>query len=185
MLHDWNAILVPDGMDFGQVLAAQRLALTLKTGQPTAIVYRTRKGWQYGVEGKASHGAGHGLCAEGFFQAVQPFMATTGAALPRCEAADQRCRAGKAPEIMEECFWEALTVIRAALERNRPMVEAMARRLREAKGRLDRSQRKPRPQAPNVAAAFALADRTAGRVPPELTLKAGQSATLRGELGRC
>jgi len=26
---------------------------------PTAIVYRTIKGWQYGIEGRGSHGAGH------------------------------------------------------------------------------------------------------------------------------
>ena len=50
--------------------------------QPTAIVYRTRKGWQYGVEGKASHGAGHGLCADGFFQALKPFVEQAAAVLP-------------------------------------------------------------------------------------------------------
>jgi transketolase len=184
MLHDWNTILVPDGLDFTQVLAAQRLALSMKNDQPTAIVYRTRKGWQYGVEGKASHGAGHGLCADGFFQAVQPFTTPAGAALPRCEAANQRCRAGKAPEVLEECFWEALAVVRKAIESNRPMVDALARRLREAKGRLERLGRKPRVQAPRVEAAFDMARESAGRIPAELALKAGQSATLRGELGK-
>jgi transketolase len=184
MLHDWNAVLVPDGMDFAQVLAAQRLALAIGNDQPTAIVYRTRKGWQYGVEGKASHGAGHGLCADGFFRAVQPFTAQAAATLPHCDAANQRCRAGKAPEVLEECFWEALTIIRGAIEHNRPMVDALARRLRAAKERLDRLGRKPRPQAPRVEAVFDLARDTAGRVPAEMTLKAGQAATLRGELGR-
>jgi transketolase len=46
LLHDWNAILVPDGMDWGQVIAAQRRVGTIPNHQPTAIVYRTRKGWQ-------------------------------------------------------------------------------------------------------------------------------------------
>jgi transketolase len=184
MLHDWNAVLVPDGMDFGQVFAAQRLALSIRNDQPTAIVYRTRKGWQYGVEGRASHGAGHGLCTEGFFRAVQPFTAQAAAGLPCCDAANQRCRAGKAPEVLEACFWEALTVVRGALERNRPMVEALAGRLRAAKERLDRLGRKPRPQAPRVEAVYDRAREGVERVPAELTLKPGQSATLRGELGR-
>ena len=54
-------------------LAAQRRAKRIDNGQPTAIVYRTIKGWQYGIEGKASHGAGHKLCADGFFKALNPF----------------------------------------------------------------------------------------------------------------
>jgi transketolase len=72
LLHDWNAILVPEGMDIGQVFAAQRRALSITNDQPTAIVYRTQKGWRYGVEGRASHGAGHGLCAEGFSKPLRP-----------------------------------------------------------------------------------------------------------------
>src|SRR5581483_10591283 len=60
-LHDWNVIYVPDGFDWQQITAAQRLALDFRNGQPTAIVYRTVKGWQYGIEGRASHGGGHGL----------------------------------------------------------------------------------------------------------------------------
>jgi len=184
LLHDWNAILVPDGMDFGQVLAAQRRGLAIQNDQPTAIVYRTQKGWQYGVEGRASHGAGHGLCADGFFKAVAPFIAQTPVQLPRCESASQRCRAGGDPGILEECFWEALTVIRGALERNQPLVAVLAQKLREARRRLDRRARTPRPQAPAVQAVFELAAKTAGRIPAELTLKPGQAATLRGELGR-
>jgi len=184
LLHDWNAILVPDGMDFEQVFAAQRRALAIRNDQPTAIVYRTRKGWQYGVEGRASHGAGHGLCANGFFKAVEPFIAQTASRLPRCESADQRCRAGGEPGVLEECFWEALTVIRGALEGNKPLVAALAQKLREARGRLGSRARTPRPQAPAVQAVFELAAKTAGRIPAELTLKPGQAATLRGELGR-
>jgi transketolase len=184
LLHDWNAILVPDGMDFEQILAAQRRSRAMPNDQPTAIVYRTRKGWQYGVEGRASHGAGHGLCADGFFQAVTPFIDQTAAQLPRCDSANQRCQAGRESDVLEACFWEALTVIRGALERNRPMVEALAQKLLEARRRLDRQTRKPRPQAPAVQAVFELAAKTEGHIPAELTLTPGQSTTLRGELGR-
>ena len=73
-LHDWNVIYVPDGFDWQQITFAQRLALDLHNGQPTAIVYRTIKGWRYGIEGRASHGAGHGLCSNAFFTAVEPLL---------------------------------------------------------------------------------------------------------------
>lgn len=184
LLHDWNAILVPDGMDFEQIFAAQRRALAMGNHQPTAIVYRTRKGWQYGIEGRASHGAGHGLCADGFFQAVQPFLEQTEDRLPRCESANQRCQAGKEPDVLEECFWDALMVIRAALERSTPMVEALAQKLRDARRRLESQSRRGRPQAPAIQAVFDLAAETKGHIPDELTLAPGRPATLRGELGR-
>jgi transketolase len=184
LLHDWNAILVPDGMNFEQIIAAQRRALAMPNDQPTAIIYRTRKGWQYGFEGRASHGAGHGLCADGFFKALEPFIAPTGAALPRCQIANQRCQAGQSAELLEECFWEALTVIRGALENSSPLVAALAGRLRAARRRLDGHARRPRPQAPQVQAVFELAAATKGRIPAELALSPGKPATLRGELGR-
>ena len=75
-LHDWNVIYVPDGKDFQQIVAAQRKAMALNNGQPTAIVYSTIKGWKYGIEGKSSHGAGHKLCSESFYQALAPLEKT-------------------------------------------------------------------------------------------------------------
>ena len=65
---------MPDGKDFQQVIAAQRAAPRSDNGQPTAIVYRTVKGWQYGIEGRASHGAGHALCSDGFYAALEPLL---------------------------------------------------------------------------------------------------------------
>ena len=85
-LHDWNVVQVADGHDFGQVVAAQRRAAAIANGQPTAIVYRTRKGWHYGVEGRASHGAGHKLCSEGFYRSLAEVTADADAALPTCDA---------------------------------------------------------------------------------------------------
>ena len=81
---------VPDGMDFQQVIEAQRLAARLATGQPTAIVYRTVKGWRYGIEGRASHGAGHKFCSEGFYAALAELVAS-GGGLPHCERGTRRC----------------------------------------------------------------------------------------------
>ena len=90
-LHDWNVIDVPDGHDSQQIVAAQRHALTLQTGQPTAIVYHTHKGWRYGVEGKASHGAGHKLCADGFYQALAELTGDD-PDLPTCSPATSAAR---------------------------------------------------------------------------------------------
>ena len=183
-LHDWNVILVPDGLDFDQILTAQQTALRMRNSQPTAIVYRTKKGWQYGVEGKASHGAGHGLCTDGFYQALNPMIGLMGGEPPRCEGGDQRCRAGQEKEILEQCFWEALQIVRSALEKNRPTVEVLARRLVVARQRLNRRGRKGRDQAPTVESVYDTAARAEGHIPAELALQAGKTTTLRGELGR-
>ena len=183
-LHDWNVILVPEGLDFGQIFAAQRAALRMRNTQPTAIVYRTKKGWQYGIEGRASHGAGHGLCTDGFFQALNPLAGLMQGRLSRCEGGSQRCQAGKDKAAIEECFWEALQLIRSTLEKNRPMVEALAQRLVNARLRLNRRGRKPRANGPAIESVFEAAKGTAGTIPQELVLQPGKSTTLRGELGR-
>ena len=183
-LHDWNVILVPDGKDFQQVFAAQQKALHPESSQPTAIVYRTTKGWKYGIEGKASHGAGHKLCVNGFFEAMTPFLKHTPAVLPRCEGDHQRCEGGKNAEILEECFWEALSAIRTGLENSRPTVDFLAQRLRAAKDRLDGRDRHPREKAPRAEVIFDRAGKTGGAIPDALTLTPGKTTTLRGELGR-
>ncbi|MBN2123630.1 MAG: hypothetical protein JW821_05025, partial [Deltaproteobacteria bacterium] len=164
-LHDWNVIGVPDGLDFGQIFAAQQAALRMRNSQPTAIVYRTRKGWGYGIEGKASHGAGHALCTDGFYQAMEPLTGLMKGALPRCQGGGQRCQGGKDKAILEECFWEALQLIRSTLEKNRPMVEALAQRLVNARLRLNRRGRRPRTNGPVIGSVFETAKGTAGTIP--------------------
>jgi transketolase len=184
-LHDWNVVFVPNGHDFQQVFAAQRRALAMDNGQPTAIVYRTSKGWKYGVEGKASHGAGHGLCSGGFYQAMAELMGDAELLLPVCEAADQRCKVeGTGTAVLEACFWEALGVIRAKIEESEPAARALAARLEAARERLDGRSRSPRAGAPNVEAAYELAERSVRQTPPELQLETGKATTLRQELAR-
>ncbi|HLA89095.1 MAG TPA: hypothetical protein VJL28_01535 [Gemmatimonadaceae bacterium] len=183
-LHDWNVVFVSDGFDLQQIAAAQRAALAFDNGQPTAIVYRTTKGWRYGVEGRASHGAGHALCSDGFHQAVAPLLEPTGAALPRCAANAQRCRGGEKEAVVEECFWEALGVVRATLESSPAMVAALAQRLDAARERLDRRARTPREGAPRVEAVYEVARTMAAAPPLEVALEPGKTTTLRGELGR-
>ena len=183
-LNDWNVIFVPQGADLQQVFAAQRKAVALDNGQPTAIVYRTTKGWQYGIEGKASHGAGHKLCADGFYDALKPLFDITEIKLPRCESDKQRCAAGNNKEVMEACLWEALTSIRSTLENNRPMVEFLASKLLGARDRLDHAGRQKRPNAPSIKAISDAAAVGVKEIPAELSLAPGDVTTLRGELGR-
>ena len=183
-LHDWNVVEVADGRDFRQLLSAQRHAAAIANGQPTAIVYRTVKGWKYGVEGRASHGAGHKLCSDGFFKALSELSARAGCALPSCEGSGQRCETGgDGPAQREACFYDALLLLRRAIEEDRPTAEAMGRRLAGARERLDARRRGPRDGAPRVAAVYELAAK-GERAPAELALAPGTVTTLRGELGR-
>ncbi len=183
-LHDWNVIYVPDGKDFQQIFAAQRAAVTINNGQPTAVIYRTMKGWQYGIEGKAAHGAGHKLCSDGFCKAVADLTGKADMMLPMCEAGKQRCQVGPdGAAIMEQCFWESLQIVRKVIEDNRPTVEVLAARLAAARDRLNRLNRRPRSAAPRVEAVYELAAKGPS-TPAELTLKPGSVTTLRAELGR-
>jgi transketolase len=183
-LHDWNVILVPDGKNFQQIFAAQHKAAALDNDQPAAIVYRTTKGWQYGIEGKASHGAGHKLCTDGFYEALKTLSDITDITLPRCESNKQRCDGGQNKEVIEDCLWEALTSIRTTLEDNRNMVDALAARLLKARDRLNESSRQKRQNAPHMAAIFDTAAGALEEIPPELKSEPGKITTLRGELGR-
>ncbi len=183
-LHDWNVIEVPDGRDFQQVIAAQRRSASMANSQPTAIVYRTVKGWGYGIEGRASHGAGHKLCSDGFYHALAELSARTSCSLPTCEGSGHRCEMGNdGPTVMEQCFFDALLLLRKAVEDDQPTAAGMAARLLAARQRLDHRGRSPREGAPRVEGVYELA--SAGLLPPaELALEPGTVTTLRGELGR-
>ncbi len=183
-LHDWNVIEVPAGTDWQQIAAAQRQAMTINNGQPTAIVYRTTKGWHYGIEGRASHGAGHKLCSAGFYEALRPLAGGNVHALPTCDAQATTCRDGHDAPALEHCFWEALLVVREALERRPVWVAEFGRRLREAKQRLDRRGRRMRVDAPKVARVYEAAERWSYETPEPLVLKPSTKTTLRAELGR-
>jgi transketolase len=184
-LHDWNVVFAPNGLDLQQVIQAQRAAASLRNGQPTAIVYRTRKGWRYGIEGRASHGAGHKQCSEGFYRALSDLVGHVNVALPVCDAANQRCApAAGGTGVMEECFWEALGIVRKFVGGNAAMVEALSLRLSAARERLDQSHREPRPGAPRVDTVYEIARESARNAPVELRLEPGVVTTLRAELAR-
>ncbi len=172
-LHDWNVIYVPDGFDFGLVLTAQRMAAEMDNGQPTAIVYRTTKGWKYGIEGKASHGGGHKLCSEEFFDTQRPLFGDDVDSWERPDPSDQVA--------VEAAQWAAIEKYRTLLESDE-MTAVIADRLVSAKDRLEARDRTPRDGAPDPERAFAAADPAA--VPEELALQPGDSLALRQALGR-
>jgi transketolase len=172
-LQDWNVIHVTDGFDFGLVLTAQRMAAELDNGQPTAIVYRTTKGWQYGVEGKKSHGGGHKMCSDEYLATQRPLFGGDTDSLPTADGSD--------PVAVEAAEWATLERYRALLETDE-MAAVLAGCLGNAKDRLNARGRKRREGAPDVEQIYAAADPSV--VPEELALEPGDSLALRQALGR-
>lgn len=173
-LHDWNLIRVADGKDFRQVISAQRLAAVRRNAQPTAIVYRTIKGWRYGIEGKASHGAGHKLLSPEYYESVGPCEEAFGVHFPRFEGE-------KTPDRVEQCFWDTLLVLRGILEKA-AWVRTLADGVLAAKARLGASGRTIAAGRPDPAPVYGDAIR-AEKIPAELQLAPGTATTLRGALG--
>ncbi|MFQ5637512.1 MAG: hypothetical protein ACE5IR_05905 [bacterium] len=175
--HDWNVIFVPNGSDFEQILAAQKLALTLTTGQPTAIVYRTIKGWKYGIEGKSSHGAGHPYCSEGYYAVCEELENDFNVSVPRFT--------GEAtPERVEKTFYETLMAVRRALESKKDIAQFGADEVVAAKENLKRRCRQHRERVPDLAKLYEPDNGIEAEQPPtEMLLSPGDSVTLRAALG--
>jgi transketolase len=173
--HDWNVIFVPNGQEFRQIFAAQYLAGTMETGQPTAIVYRTVKGWRYGIEGKASHGAGHKFCSEGYYNFVSEFEKRFQVELPRFGGEPT-------PESIEKAFYATLMALRETLMRHCELAFFATEEILNARARLHARQRSVRPGAPRLEKLYAGAV-DAAQPPQRLQLKVGESVTLRGVLG--
>jgi transketolase len=174
-LNDWNVIRVADGTDFGQILAAQEIACEGRNAQPTAIIYRTTKGWRYGIEGRASHGAGHKFCSPEYYSSLAEFERAFAATFPRFE--------GEAtPERIERNFWDTLLTIRGVIEKEKPLASALAGELAASRGRLQARKRVIAPGRPDIAPIYGKTIR-AEEIPPELALAPGTSTTLRGALG--
>lgn len=177
-LHDWNVISVDDGTSVQKIVAAQRMAKTLDNRQPTAIVYRTTKGWRYGIEGRSSHGAGHKLCSHGFYDAIEDVELRE--ALPHC-VGETLCGVGANPAVVERCFWDALAQLRRWLESRPAEMQLLAARLGSARAAIPARTGPERPR-PSLADAYALS--AIATLPRELELAAGTETTLRGQLGK-
>ena len=174
-LHDWNVVDAGDGHDFKRVLAAQKLAAGLHNGQPTAVVYRTTKGWRYGITGRGSHGAGHPFCSPGYYEALRPFEKRFSTTIPRFEGE-------KTPERVERAYYDTLLAVRKTLEAAPQLARAAAERVANARKRLRARNPRLAPAAPQLGALYEAGVRPE-ETPAELLLKPGTSATLRGALG--
>jgi transketolase len=178
-VHDWNVLFVPDGRDHRQILAAQALAATKLSDQPTAIVYRTTKGWHYGIEGRKSHGAGHKFCSPEFYATLEDFAKEFKIAFPHpsCIEADDH-------ESLEAALWELLGVIRTTLEKDQGLAKWATEALVQAKSRLVAQKRVPRKDAPKLEPVFEANGPFQPTKPPaEMVIKPGTSTTLRGAVG--
>lgn len=182
-LNDWNVILVEDGLDFASIFTAQRMASSINNSQPTAIVYKTVKGWNYGIEGKGSHGAGHSLCSPSYYNAVKPLLDMAGSDLDLCRG-EQLCSGGKNGGMVEKCFWDMLGIVRDLFERDRDLTNAFAARIFGSKTKLEELRRQSREGSPDLSEVYEISSTAAGETPEELRLTPGGSTTLRGELGK-
>ncbi|HRY29865.1 MAG TPA: hypothetical protein P5079_07480, partial [Elusimicrobiota bacterium] len=175
-LHDWNVIYVPDGKDFRQVFAAQKLANSLTNKMPTAVVYRTVKGWRYGIEGRSSHGAGHKFCSDGYYATLKEFEDAFSVSFPRFSG-------NPAVEAeTEKCFYDTLLVFRAVLEKEKETTAYLGRCIADSKARLDKQSRTVRADAPRIGEIYK-SDVKPETPPAGLTPDPGKSITLRDVMG--
>lgn len=174
-LHDWNVITVEDGTDLPRIMTAQRVAAHGINDQPTCIVYRTVKGWRYGIEGCRSHGAGHKFCSPEFHACLEPFEKEFGLAFPRFEGE-------KSPERVEEAFWDTMLVVRSAVRSRQDWAMGLAERLKESRRRLEKRKRTIAAGRPDSSLLYNTSIR-ADLTPEELRLQPGSMTTLRAALG--
>ncbi len=174
--HDFNVIKVDDGFSHKDILAAQEYARTHQNGQPTAIVYRTVKGWKYGIEGRKSHGAGHKLCSEEFYETFKEFQECYQCEVPRMcvEPTD---------ETLEEYYFDLLMKIREKMEASKSRFQVLGDRIAASRERLKKRKRTMRSDAPDLSSIYE------GTFKPEeppsgLLTEPGNKTTLRGSLGQ-
>ena len=173
-MHDCNVIYVPNGHDFNQIFAAQQLAAQLTNHQPTAIIYRTVKGWKYGLEGKASHGSGHKFCSDEFYKSLAEFEQTFNEQFPRFEGE-------KTPQTIEKYYWDSLLVIRRVLESDAQIRQFVVAHLRAAAQGLAQANRILRPTLGNVEKVYTA---NPAQPPADFTFEVGKPYTTRGVLGK-
>lgn len=174
-LHDFNVIYVDDGTDFNKITAAQLFAKKIDNKMPTAIVYRTVKGWKYGIEGRASHGAGHKMNSEGYYKACSEFETAFGVKVPHFE--------GEATlNNIEKYFYDTLLAIRGVIEKEN-YLKYFAEAIEESKARLTKDNRKPKGEGSDKDALYKDNILNEKETPAELKIVPGETTTLRGVLG--
>ncbi len=177
LLHDWNVVYASDGHDMKQVLVAQKLSSMMENNQPTAIVYKTKKGWHYGIEGREAHGAGHKFCSDGYYNSLKEFEETFRVEFPRYTGNSN-------PVSVEQNYFDTLMVIRKVLEQNSDITRYATKKITDAKERLINLHRTKREQAPSLESLYTNKEIDASIIPEELKFAPGSSVTLREALGK-
>ncbi len=173
-MQDCNVIYVPNGHDFNQICVAQKLAAQINNHQPTAIIYRTVKGWKYGLEGKASHGSGHKFCSEEFYKSLAEFEQTFNETFPRFEGENT-------PENIEKYYWDSLLVIRHVLESDAQIRQFVVAQLKASAQQLAHAHRTVRP---TLGDAQKLYQFNPAQAPADFVFEVGKAYTTRGVLGK-
>jgi transketolase len=174
-LHDFNVIYVDDGRDFKKIAAAQFFAKTIDNKMPTALIYRTIKGWRYGIEGRSSHGAGHKFNSDGYYQACKEFEDTFDFRVPRFSGETSN-------ENIERCYFDTLMTIRRTIESDETL-KFFADAVLKSSGRLRKLNRIPKVNAPVINEIYNESNISESNFPDELNIKPGTETTLRGVLG--
>jgi len=173
-MNDWNVIYVSNGHDFFQILTAQKFAANQSDNrQPTAIIYRTVKGWKYGIEGRAAHGAGHKFSSDGYYGTLNEFEERFEVRLPRY------CAGKPTAEAVEECFHDTLTAIRKVIGSAHALSRFALDRIGASKERLEARGRTPRADAPSTEKAYTV---KVSEPPDALKFQPGAEITLRETL---
>jgi transketolase len=175
LVHGFNVIYVPDGFDFAQIREAQEKALAINNGKPTGIVYRTIKGWQYGIEGCKSHGAGHKFYSDEYLAALRPFEEAHGLEFPRFSGE-------KTPETIERAYYDSLLTIRQAFESRPEHTRKLADWIVDRKSSLSGSPLPLRRDAPQLDKLYADHAISPFERPESCTYESGSAQTLRGSL---
>lgn len=174
-IHDFNVIFVPNGHDFAQVYAAQKAALSFDNHQPTAIVYRTVKGWKYGLEGKASHGAGHKFCSPTFYDTLTEAEQTFGVTFPRFVGE-------KTPQNIEENYWKVLETFRQILAQDTALSGFVAACVARRSQELAQRQRTVRAELGEVQKIYT--EFSPEKAPAQFMFTPGEAYTTRGVLAQ-
>jgi len=173
LVQGFNVIYVPDGFNFAQIREAQEKALAMDNGHPTGIVYRTVKGWKYGMEGAQSHGAGHKFYSEEYLQALQPFEEAFGLQFPRFEGE-------KTPERIEQAYYDSLMVIRKAFKSKPALTQHLGDWIAACKLDHEGLARHIRGDAPDLGKLYQDKAISPMERPASCTYDIGSSQTLRG-----
>jgi len=175
-INNWNVIYVKNGLDFKHIIATQKFACRkLNNTQPTAIIYKTIKGWKYGIEGRSSHGAGHKFASEGYYATLKEFEEKFSVEIPRL-AADKQT-----PQVIEQNFYDTLMVVRKVIENHKILSRISLEKIYDLKEKLNAAKREKRTEIPNIKKVYSY---TPQNIPNQLNLEPGKVITLREVLAR-